>query len=104
MTVVDRVAAPVPTIAAVEWLSPEPRLWVGSRAGEFAGMIEFTAGHFLATDHVGESLGAHPTLDLAKQRVSAPARVLRPVLAQAAVVSGVVASVVALMSLSLVHL
>lgn len=96
--------AAAPTLAEVEWLSPEPKLWVGSRQGEFAGMVEFSNGHFLATDRIGASLGAHPTLDLAKQRVAEPPRVVRPVLAQAAVVAGVIASAVALMSLSLVTL
>ncbi|AXH36862.1 hypothetical protein DVJ78_16895 [Humibacter sp. BT305] len=97
-------APAVPTLEQVEWLSPEPKLWVGSRGGEFAGMVEFSNGHFLATDRVGASLGAHPTLDVAKQRVAEPPRVMRPVLAQAAVVAGVIASAVALMSLSLVTL
>jgi hypothetical protein len=98
-------AAPAaPLLADVDWLSPEPKLWVGSRGGEFAGMVEFSNGHFLATDRIGASLGAHPTLDLAKQRVAEPPRVVRSVLAQAAVVAGVIASAVALMSLSLVTL
>ncbi|WP_378145006.1 hypothetical protein ACFJGV_16125 [Cnuibacter sp. UC19_7] len=102
------VAAVAPAVAGslveVDWLSPEPKLWVGSRGGEFAGMVEFSNGHFLATDRIGASLGAHPTLDLAKQRVAAPPHVVRSVLAQAAVVAGVIASAVALMSLSLVTL
>jgi hypothetical protein len=105
MSLLERAHVAQPAAAAVEttWLTPEPKLWVGSQAGEFAGMIEFRQGHFLATDRLGASLGAHPTLESAKQRVGEPAPVVRPVLAQAALVTGVIATAVALMSLSLVH-
>ncbi|MCS5733683.1 hypothetical protein [Herbiconiux daphne] len=51
-------ASRAPVAPAVTWASPEAKLWVASRAGEYAGMVEYSAGHFLATNATGEPLGA----------------------------------------------
>jgi hypothetical protein len=35
------------------WTRPADDLWIASVDGEFAGMIEFTSGHFVTTDRTG---------------------------------------------------
>jgi len=35
------------------WAQPADQLWIASVDGEFAGMIEFADGHFIATDRTG---------------------------------------------------
>ncbi|GAA2224038.1 hypothetical protein N1031_00620 [Herbiconiux moechotypicola] len=55
------IAMPVAGTTAVEpirWSTPETKLWVGTRAGEYAGMIEYVDGHFVVVGATGRSLGS----------------------------------------------
>jgi hypothetical protein len=42
-----------PTAIALVWAQPADDLWIASAGGEFAGMVEFGDGHFIATDRTG---------------------------------------------------
>jgi hypothetical protein len=42
-----------PPVIEPTWSQPADELWIGSVGGEFAGMIEFADGHFVATDRTG---------------------------------------------------
>jgi hypothetical protein len=57
----DHTAAP-----ALTWASPETKLWVATLSGEFAGYVEFTAGHFAVTDATGHPRPPHATLRAAQ--------------------------------------
>lgn len=53
MTVLDtrRIEAKKPV--DVSWATPAIGLWVATINGDYAGMVEFTDGHFVVTDHTG---------------------------------------------------
>jgi len=48
MTTIELSAPPT-----IVWSSPDINLWVATAAGEFAGMIEFSQGHFVVSDATG---------------------------------------------------
>ncbi|PRY64297.1 hypothetical protein B0I08_1134 [Glaciihabitans tibetensis] len=50
----------------VTWMAPEDNLWVASVNGEYAGMVEFFDGHFVARDSSGHELSSHSNLPEAK--------------------------------------
>ncbi|MGA1836945.1 hypothetical protein VD659_08425 [Herbiconiux sp. 11R-BC] len=52
--------------APLQWNSPEAKLWVATRAGEFAGFVEFGEGHYRVTDGLGAEIGTAATLRDAK--------------------------------------
>jgi len=66
-TTMKREATPVadPT----SWSSPEENLWVASSLGEFAGMVEFRDGHFVAGDRTGNELGNFSSIPAARDAV-----------------------------------
>ncbi|WP_066043929.1 hypothetical protein [Herbiconiux solani] len=87
------------------WSEPETKLWVASRDGEYAGMIEYLAGHFVATGATGHDLGSYSSLDSAMASVDLGAsrrRLPEGVLSNVAIVSAVVALSLAGMSLSMI--
>lgn len=51
------------------WLSPEAKLWVASRDGDFAGFVEFTDGHYSVTDARGATIASCGTLSQAQDVV-----------------------------------
>ena len=55
--------------APISWTSPETDLWVASRSGEYAGMIEFRDGHFIALDSMGTELGMFSSIPTARSAV-----------------------------------
>lgn len=57
--------------AQILWASPETDLWVASRSGEYAGMVEFRDGHFVARDSTGGSLGEFSSIPAARDAVNA---------------------------------
>lgn len=61
-------AAPNARVAptALLWTTPEASLWVANRAGEYAGMVEFADGHFIARDSTGHILGTEVSVAAAK--------------------------------------
>ena len=48
------------------WTTPEANLWVANRYGEYAGMVEFADGHFIARDNTGHILGTEVSVAAAK--------------------------------------
>ncbi|MFB2556191.1 hypothetical protein [Herbiconiux liangxiaofengii] len=87
--------APSASIAApLNWSTPESKLWIAARRGEYAGMIEYTEGHFMATGATGFDLGAFSNLTQAMESVdrgALPGRLPVGVLSNVAIVSAVVA-------------
>lgn len=78
----------------LSWATPEPKLWIASRKGEYAGMIEYTEGHFMATGSTGYDLGAYSDLTQAMTAVdlgTLRGRLPVGVLSNVAIVSAVVA-------------
>ncbi|WP_216851597.1 hypothetical protein [Herbiconiux sp. VKM Ac-2851] len=65
-------AAPVlaPVAPALTWTSPETKLWVATLSDEFAGYVEFTAGHFAVTDATGHPRPPHATLRAAQSSLT----------------------------------
>jgi hypothetical protein len=59
----NALASTAPTLV---WTSPETKLWVATLSGEFAGYVEFTAGHFAVTDATGHPRPPHATLRAAQ--------------------------------------
>ena len=53
MTTTEMAQLELSTSAAISWSSPDDNLWVATIAGEFAGMIEFSNGHFVVSDATG---------------------------------------------------
>lgn len=49
----------------VRWMSPAPGLWVATRRGEHAGMVERLDGVYHARSARGRALGSFPDLDTA---------------------------------------
>lgn len=96
-TTVERVA--------VSWNAPEEGLWVGNRSGEYAGMVEFTSGAYLASGDVGEELGRFGSLDDAFASVASGSpkhRLPDGMLSNVAIISAVIAVSIAGMSLSMI--
>jgi len=90
---------------SVSWNAPEPGLWVGNRSGEYAGMVEFTNGLYLASGEVGEELGRFGSLDDAFASVATGAqkhRLPEGVLSNVAIISAVIAISIAGMSISMI--
>ena len=89
----------------ISWNSPEAKLWVGTRGGEYAGMIEYSAGHFVATGPAGERFGGYSDVAQAKRAIDDRASGLRirdGILSNVALVTAVVAISVAGMSLTMI--
>jgi hypothetical protein len=101
----DSVSGETVSGESIAWNSPEPKLWVGNRSGEYAGMVEYTAGHFVATGPFGERFGSYSDVAQAMAAVDDRASGLRMrdgLLSNVALVSAVVAISVAGMSLTMI--
>ena len=103
---VSQIAAEAAPVAVeVTWASPEAKLWVGSRRGEYAGMIEYTQGHFVVSGPTGRRLGS--CSDLAQAMAVAEqgarhSRLSETLLSNVALASAVMALSVAGVSLSMI--
>jgi hypothetical protein len=77
----------------IAWSSPEAKLWVASRDGDFAGFVEFSDNHYDATDARGGQLASRATLRQAQDLIEQSTRRRSTVtaLAYAAVGTGVIA-------------
>jgi len=64
--------------APVSWTAPETDLWVASRSGEYAGMVEFHDGHFVARDSTGNEIGFFSSIPAAQAAVDAAAATSSP--------------------------
>ncbi|MFB2580784.1 hypothetical protein ACEXQD_06005 [Herbiconiux sp. P15] len=79
-----------PDTAILRWASPETRLWVATHDGEYAGMVEFTDGHFVTHDRAGRTVGTSSSLPAAQRAILHP--VAAPIsLPYVAAVAGTVA-------------
>ena len=91
------VLTPQPSEQATQWATPEPGLWIATRRGEYAGMLEERDGKVFAVNATGAPMGTYDNIADA-QRVLVPemfahSNQFRPDmrLAGAAVTSGVAA-------------
>jgi hypothetical protein len=66
-TTMKREAAVVAGLTS--WTAPDENLWVASNLGEFAGMVEFRDGHFVAGDRTGNILGNFSSIPAAREAV-----------------------------------
>ena len=51
------------------WTSPAQDLWIGNRGGEYAGMVEFADGHFIARDRTNTLIDTFTDIPSAKLAV-----------------------------------
>jgi hypothetical protein len=95
--------APVlqPSEQLTQWATPEPGLWIATRSGEYAGMLEERDGKIFAASATGSPMGTFDSI-VDAQRVLMPemfaySKQFRPDmrLAGAAVTSGVAAVLMA---------
>lgn len=106
-SIADRLGRPdsdIAELSELSWTTPEPKLWVAQRDGEFAGMIDFTAGQYVTTGPTGIRLGIFGDLSQAQDAVGAGQRPLTfrdGVLSNVAIVSAIVTLSVAGMGLTL---
>jgi hypothetical protein len=87
------------------WSTPESKLWVAMRDGEYAGMIEYAEGHFVVAGPEGQRLGSHSDLARAMAALEngpVRSRLSEAFLSNVALASAVVAFSVAGMSLSMI--
>ena len=61
-----------PETATVRWASPETRLWVATVDGEYAGMVEFSDGHFVTHDRTGRTVATSSSLPAAQRAILQP--------------------------------
>lgn len=90
-------------VEPLSWSAPEPKLWVANQQGEYAGMVEYLDGHFLATGARGEDFGEYSDRGQAQDAVrhgGSGRRMPVGLLSNVAIVSAVVAISLAGMSLS----
>jgi len=50
----------------IMWSSPDINLWVATQSGEFAGMIEFSQGHFVVSDATGSLIATTTNIPAAQ--------------------------------------
>lgn len=94
MTSTHTLARPTEdSVGPLTWSSPEAKLWVASREGDFAGFVEFTDNHYDATDARGGQLASCGTLGQAQDLVEQSMRRASAgtILASVAVATGIVA-------------
>jgi|GEM_PF-5154500 len=69
---VTLVAARPPPSVPVRWVQVDPDLWVGTRLGEYAGIITSTARGYLVTDRFTQAVASFFHLDQAQQGLDQP--------------------------------
>jgi hypothetical protein len=72
----------------ISWRSPELNLWVATSNGEYAGMVEFLDGHFVARGRTGDIIDHFSSIPAAQDAVTershvdaipaAPRSIVRP--------------------------
>ncbi|WP_291056933.1 hypothetical protein [Herbiconiux sp.] len=101
----ERVATDRVTSVPLSWTNPESQLWIANRQGEYAGMVEYADGHFLASGSRGEDFGSFSDRTQAMEAVrlaTARRRLPDGLLSNVAIVSAVVAVSIAGMSLTMI--
>jgi len=66
MTMLEMTQTELAAPAAIAWSSPDINLWVATLAGEFAGMIEFSQGHFVVSDATGSLIATTTNIPAAQ--------------------------------------
>jgi hypothetical protein len=64
---VERAAG---TATTISWRSPELNLWVATSNGEYAGMVEFLDGHFVARGRTGDVIDHFSSIPAAQEAVT----------------------------------
>jgi hypothetical protein len=54
----------------ISWRSPELNLWVATSNGEYAGMVEFLDGHFVARGRTGDVIDHFSSIPAAQEAVA----------------------------------
>ena len=73
MTLFDIRADKDAASATISWTKPDTNLWVATVDGEYAGMVDFVAGHFEVSDHQGGIIGVHTSIPEAQAALAAHA-------------------------------
>lgn len=55
--------------SAIQWMSPAAGLWVASKRGDHAGMVERTDGRYVATNGRGRKVGEFDGLAAAREAI-----------------------------------
>ena len=99
-------ATAIPTeVPEIIWATPEAKLWIATREGEYAGMVEYAEGHFVASGPIGDDLGSFSDVAQAQAAVARGVALRRfgdGLLSNVAIVSAVVAVSLAGMSLTMI--
>ena len=66
MTTTEMAQRELSAPAAILWSSPDINLWVATIAGEYAGMIEFSQGHFVVSDATGSLIATTTNIPAAQ--------------------------------------
>jgi len=65
----------------IEWTSPATNLWVATENGDYAGMVEFVAGHFSVRSSTGTAIAECTSIPAAQaalaQHLASPHSVAR---------------------------
>ena len=70
MTLFDTRVQAVEASADVVWSAPDTDLWVATVNGEYAGMIEFTDGHFVVRDHAAAIVATCASIPAAQEALA----------------------------------
>jgi len=73
MTLFDTRSEPVEATAEVVWSAPDTNLWVATINGDYAGMIEFTDGHFVVRDHAASVIATCSSIPAAQNALASHA-------------------------------
>ena len=73
MTILDTRPNDSAVVAELSWSSPDTDLWVASRSGDYAGMVEFRDGHFVVQNHLGETIATCSSIPSAQAALEAAA-------------------------------
>jgi len=73
MTILDTRPHDTAVVAELSWSSPDTDLWVASRSGDYAGMVEFRDGHFVVQNHLGETVATCSSIPTAQAALAATA-------------------------------
>jgi hypothetical protein len=57
-------------VTEISWRSPELNLWVATSNGEYAGMVEFLDGHFVARGRTGDVIDHLSSIPSAQKAVT----------------------------------
>jgi hypothetical protein len=71
MTMFDTRRDAVSTTADLAWSNPDFDLWVATVGGDYAGMVEFTEGHFVVRDAMAAPIATCSSIPEAQATLAA---------------------------------